>query len=108
MVVSFGAGRRDAVEVVERDAPDRAAALRAGVTASEEATRGNQHRLVALERVGAGVEAIPWPCRGWVDGTDVVADHDVVAEAVARQALATAVADVVSPGHGSGAVGDSM
>ncbi len=35
---------------------------------------------------------------GRVEGADVVADHDVVAEAVAGQALAAAVADVGQAG----------
>ena len=42
------------------------------------------------------------------EGTEVLAVHHGVAEAVAGQALAGAVADVGRPGNGLGAEGDSF
>ncbi len=103
-----GAWGRDAGEVVERDAADVLAALGRCVAAGDHAARRDEHGLVALERVRARAP-LERLAVDRVDHTDVVADDDVVAEAVAREALATCRSPTLSrPGHGSLAVGDSI
>ena len=78
--LAFDAGI--AVEVVERDAADVLPALGVGVTTGDDATRGDQHGLVALEGVGARVP-LQRLAVDRVDRADVVADDDLVAQAVA-------------------------
>ena len=82
------------VEVVDGDASAVLHALRVAVAAGDDAARMGQHGLVALVGVGARVP-VDRLAEHRIDGADVVADHDVVAEAVAGQTLAPAVADVV-------------
>ena len=89
-----GRRRRHRVEVEERDATRADPAHEHRVTTGEQTARGGLHGLVALEGVRDG-SPVQRRTRGRVERTEVLAVDDVVAEAVAREPLALAVADVV-------------